>query len=106
MKAGILRRVERMEQKINPGDDDTAWFVEVVSPFAIGRPVSGWFFGTGSDKVEVWRQEGETDEDLQKRAETLARQHAGGGGIPFLISLTDQAPERLKTQLIEHGGGL
>lgn len=32
-------------------------------------PLDGWRFETpGSDKVDIWREPGETDEDLQARA--------------------------------------
>lgn len=94
MKNDLLKRVERMEQRVACGEEHEAWFVNVVSPGAIGKPVIGWSFGTETEQVEVLRQEGENDEDLMQRAVALAREHLGKGSSPILISLTDQAPTK------------
>jgi len=93
MKTGLLRRVESLEQRANPGKNNEAIFIEIVSPGEIDKPVSGWFFRTGTEQVEVWRQAGESDDDLQKRTETLAREHLGKGCSPLLVSLKNRKPK-------------
>lgn len=75
-----------MEQRANLSEERTTVFVRLVKPGAEG-PVSGWSFGTGTEKVEVWRQEGETDEDLQQRAGHLAVEHKDWGNV-LLFNIT------------------
>ena len=87
MRTDLLKRVERIESRFNPGEGITAIFRNIVSPDGTDRPVSGWSFRKGAEQVQVLRQEGETDESLAQRAETLARAHVERGGIPRLISL-------------------
>ena len=90
MKTGLLKRVERIEQRVNPGENVEAIFIRIVSPSNPDRPVRGWSFTTdGNQQVEVLRKKSETDEELKKRAEGLARKHLGRGFL-ILNSINDQ----------------
>lgn len=87
MKTDFVKRVDRMESKVNPRAGVTAIFCRYVTPGHIDRPVAGWSFAGGVGRVEVLRGEGENDHDLKKRAIALAREHIGEG-IPSFTSIT------------------
>lgn len=89
MKADLLRRVERMEQKDNTSEYEQPWFILVVSPGEIGKPVKGWSFKSGTEQVEILRQDGEADEELATRAAANARAYLGECRTPVLISVSE-----------------
>jgi hypothetical protein len=88
MKPDLLKRVERIESKTNFRVGVSAIFTTYVTPGHIDRPVAGWRFGEGTERMEVLRCEGENDDDLQERAVGLARKHIGEGNVPSLTSIT------------------
>lgn len=86
MKTDLVKRVERMESKIVQGIGAVAVFTRAVYPGHIDRPVAGWRFGDGDGRVEVLRHEGETDEELRRRAVALFRAHSPEG-VPVFSSI-------------------
>lgn len=78
-----------MEQKTNTSENIFAWLVQVGSPGDIGNPVTGWSLRNGTERIEILRQDGETDEELERRAATDARKLLGGGRTPILISFSE-----------------
>ncbi|MBU0966928.1 MAG: hypothetical protein KKA54_11190 [Proteobacteria bacterium] len=89
MRNDLLKRVERIESKVNPGANITAIFrriVEAEGGHMVEKPVKGWSYDFGSEQVKVLRQEGENDQELGERAVNLAREQVGG--IVRLVSVT------------------
>ena len=84
MKTSLLKRVERIESRAWPCEGITAIFRLIVEPGLIQRPVKGWSFGNGADRVEVLRGEGENDDDLKQRAVAQAREQLGKGIHRFM----------------------
>lgn len=87
MKREIEKRIERLELKTNLGIDVRAICTIYVTPGHIDRPVAGWSFGDWDNRVQVLREEGESDADLKQRAIALARTHIGPGKVPHLTSI-------------------
>ena len=86
MKASLLNRLKKIEQRTMSGDEITAIFRRIVGPGFVESPVNGWSFGDGNDRVKVFRTDGETDDELRERVATLARKKIDGR-TPRLISL-------------------
>jgi len=87
MKRETEKRIERLESKSNLTSGVRAVFVRYVWPGHIDRPVAGWSYGEGVERVEVLRGLGEKDDILKQRALALARKHIGEQGIPCLTSI-------------------
>ena len=86
MASSLMNRIKKIESSSVSDDEQiSAVFVRLVSPGFVDAPVNGWYFGNGDNRVDVYRLDGEDDEQLRRRAADLARESIDG--MPRLISL-------------------
>ena len=86
MASNLMSRVKKIESNTMTDDDKiSAIFHRIVTPGDLDAPVNGWHFGRGDSRVEVYRLDDETDEQLRHRAADLCRQETQAE-VPWLIS--------------------
>lgn len=73
MANNLSNRLKKLESDTMTGDEVQPIFRRIVQPGSIDTIVNGWYFGDGDSWVNVWRNNGETDDDLRERAEGLCR---------------------------------
>lgn len=86
----LQERVERMELKTSPQHGVNTIFVAFLGADngkPVELPIMGWRFTRNKETVDVFRLEEETDEDLEKRAETIARQHLPDRNVVMLTQI-------------------
>lgn len=89
--ADIRARLLKLEQRLSPGEAEVdAVFIGVwdgqVGGYAVA--VDGWSFTCKvRGRVDVWRADGESDDDLAARAKHDAHLHLSAGSVPCLLSI-------------------
>lgn len=69
MRRDVLQRIEALEREA------TERVVVWIGPPEAG--IEGWEILPGKGAIKVWRETGETDDDLQARAALEANRHRG-----------------------------
>ena len=89
--ADLRTRLAKLELKLAPGEPEVdAVFIGVWADHVGGYAVTvdGWSFTCRvRGRVDVWRAEGEPDDDLAARAKDDAHLHLSRGSVPCLLSL-------------------
>ena len=89
--ADLRARLLKLEQRLSPGEPEVdAVFIGVWADHVGGGAVTvdGWSFTCRvRGRVDVWRAEGESDDDLAARAKDDAHIHLTRGSVPCLLSL-------------------
>lgn len=63
-------------------------FVGADNGKPVDLPILGWQFSHDKEQVDVMRRDGESDEELERRALAMARQHMPAGqAIPRLVQI-------------------
>jgi len=89
--ADLRARLLKLEQRLSPGEPEVdCVFISVwdgqVGGYAV--TVDGWSFTCKvRGRVDVWRVDGESDDDLAARAKHDAHLHLSRGSVPCLLSL-------------------
>lgn len=90
--ADLRARLAKLELKLAPGEPEVeAVFIGIWCGQVGGEalPVDGWSFTCRvRGRVDVWRNAGESDDDLAARAKHDAHMHLSRGSVPCLLSLT------------------
>ena len=78
MASTLMNRLKRIESNTMTDEDKIgAIFIHLVTPGELDKPVDGWSFGHGDNRVEVWRNADEDDERLRHRAADQCREQTG-----------------------------
>ncbi len=89
--ADLRARLLKLEQRLSLGEPEVdAVFIGVWADHVGGGAVTvdGWSFTCRvRGRVDVWRADGEPDDDLAARAKGDAHMHLTRGSVPCLLSL-------------------
>lgn len=89
--ADLRTRLAKLELKLAPGEPQVdAVFIGVWADHVGGGavPIDGWSFTCRvRGRVDLWRADGESDDDLAERAKHDAHLHLSRGSVPCLLSL-------------------
>jgi hypothetical protein len=90
--ADLRARLLKLEQRLNPGEPEVdCVFIGVWDGRVDGdvMPLDGWSHTCRvRGRVDVWRLESESDDDLSARAKHDAHLHLKPGQVPCLLSIS------------------